>query len=74
MGFMKAVCFAEAAVSAAYLHGFLQRGVSVVWRFQVQQEAAVEVLAAVDELPRHGELLFQHFIDHKHSWIEAADI
>jgi len=33
----------------------------------------VEAVVAVDEPPRHGELLFQHFIESKYSWVEHAD-
>lgn len=55
-----------------YLQGVLQRGVSVVWRTQAPHQAGVKLPAALDEPPRRGQLLLQHFIQHKRSRIKRA--
>lgn len=60
-------------MSVHYLEGVFQRGVPVVWWVQASQQAGVKVVAVVDELPRHVQLLFQHLIQSKHNRAEAAD-
>lgn len=57
-----------------HLDGVLQGGVSVAGGLQALHQAGVEVPAAVHGLLDHGELLFEHLVDHKHSWVVCADV
>lgn len=56
-----------------YLHGVLQRGVSVVRRPQVSHQAGVKLPAALDEPPRRGQLLLQQLVQHKRSRVKRAE-
>lgn len=60
-------------MSRFYLRGVLQCGVSVVRWFKAAHQAGVKVSGAVDEPPRHGQLLLQQFIECEYGWIEGAD-
>lgn len=56
-----------------HLLGVLQRGVSVVGGSEALQQAAVKPSAVFYESPRHGQLLFQHFIECKNRRVEGAE-